>query len=169
MSKKILSSLIIVIGLGLGVFFSYQFLSKPGVVKPPAPAPSQEVVPPAPETAPKPEVPAPLPAAPPETSLLPSPGTPPAGKEVAPSAPLEPKEEQGLLVGKFRRYTDAKRLLAKIQKQQIPAFIRKEGKYFKVWAGPFPTPQEAEQAKKTLRAVCKVSPRQEKLETPVPK
>jgi cell division septation protein DedD len=84
-------------------------------------------------------------------------------------APLEPREEPGLLAGKYRRFADAKRLLAKIQKQQMPAFIRKEGNYYQVWAGPFTTPQEAEQAGKTLRTALKISPQPETLEVPVPK
>jgi cell division septation protein DedD len=73
------------------------------------------------------------------------------------------------LAGKSRSYRNAKRLLAKIQKQNIPAFIRKKGKYYQVWAGPFPTSQEAEQAKQVLRTALKVSPKREKLEMPVPK
>ena len=182
MGKKILGSLSLLVGLGLALFLGYHFLLKPGVVSPPAPVspkPFQGVIRPAPEPAQKPEASAPPHAAPQEApptasgpeaapglAPVPSPGPPSAEKEIA---PLEPKEEQGLLAGRFRRYADAKRLLAKIQKQHMPAFIRKQGKFYQVWAGPFATPQEAEQAKKNLKAALKISSQQEKFEVPVPK
>jgi cell division septation protein DedD len=169
MNKKILGSLGIVVGLGIIGFLLYHFLYKPDMLKPPVtgqPKPTQVAVPPAP---PEPVPPASGPAVPPALSPVPPPGPSPAEKKMAPLAPLEPKEEQGLLAGKFRRYADAKRLLAKIQKQKIPAFIRKEGENYQVWAGPFKTPQEAERAKKTLKTTSKISSQMEKYEEPVPK
>jgi len=175
-SKNILGSLGLVVGLGLAAFFTYQFLAKPEPPSPPQPF--QGVIQPGP-----PPKPATLPAAPPEPTPPPAPEPalppvtapvaplepPPAGKEIVFPPPEGPKAEPALLAGKFRRYADARRLLAKIQKQKTPAFIRKKGKYYQVWAGPFPTSQEAAQARKNLRAKLKISPRQEKVEMPVPK
>jgi cell division septation protein DedD len=175
-NKKILGSLGLVAGLLLAAFVTYQFLAKPE-----APSPSQPfqgVIQPGP-----PPQPAPVPAAPPKSSPPPAPEParpsvitpvappepPPAGKQIAPAPPPGAQAEPALLAGKFRRYADARRLLAKIQRQKLPAFIRKKGKYYLVWVGPFPTSQEAAQARKNLRAKLKISPRQEKVEMPVPK
>ena len=174
MSKKILGSLGIVAGLGLAVFLGYHFLSKPDLPKLPAPSPPgtfQGVIGPTPEPTRKPDIPASSPAvvSEPAAPPVPPPGSPPAEKATAPLAPLEPREEPGLLAGKYRHFSDAKRLLAKIQKQQMPAFIRKEGNHYLVWAGPFATPQEAEQAKKALKTALRISPQSENLEVPVPK
>jgi cell division septation protein DedD len=175
-SKNILGSLGLVVGLGLAAFFTYQFLAKPESPSPPQPFQGviQPGPPPKPATLPAapPEPtppPAPEPAAPPGATPVPPPVAPPAEKEIVLEPPQGPKLEPALLAGKFRRYADAKRLLAKIQKHQMPAFIRKKGRYYQVWAGPFPTSKEAEQAKKNLRAMLKFSPRQEKFEVPVPK
>ena len=88
---------------------------------------------------------------------------------MAPLPTLEPKKEQGLVVGKYRRYKDAQRLLDKIKKKHLPGFIRKEGKRYKVWVGPFATPQEAEQARKSLKTALKISPKKSEYEVPVPK
>ena len=185
MNKKILGSLGIVVGLGIIGFLLYHFLYKPGMLKPPVtgqPKPTQVAVPPAPGTPQQPEMPAAGPAAPPApvppasgpavppaVTPVPPPGPPPAKEKLAPLAPLEPKEEPGLLAGKYRRFADAKKLLAKIQEQKMPAFIHKNGNYYLVWAGPFKTPQEAEQAAKTLKSILKISPKVEKYEVPVPK
>ena len=178
MGKKILGSLGIVVGLGLAVFLGYHFLSGPGTDKYSATSPPgtfQGVIRPTPES---PRTPGPLPAAPSEpapptsgpaapTALTPA--FPSADKATASLPPLEAKEEPGLLAGKFRRFPDAKRLLAKIQKQKLPAFIRKEGNRYQVWVGPFATPEEAEKANKNLRTALKISPRPEQFEVPVPK
>ena len=83
--------------------------------------------------------------------------------------PLESTQEPGLLAGKFLRYKDARGLLAKIQRQQIPAFVRREGNRYGVWAGPFATTQEAEQAKKKLQMALKISSKMGTCETPVSK
>jgi cell division septation protein DedD len=175
-SKNILGSLGLIVGLGLAAFFTYQFLAKSDTPSPPQPF--QGVIQPgpppkaAPVSAAPPEPtppPAPEPALPPVTTPVAPPEPPPAGKEIVLTPPPGPQAEPALLAGKFRHYADARRLLAKIQKQKMPAFIRKEGKYYQVWAGPFPTPREAAQARKNLRAKLKISPRQEKVEMPVPK
>ena len=188
MSKKTLGILGIVGGLGLASFLLYFFLAKEGLFKQFSPKPpaesSQESVSPAPEAPQKPEAsassqpanfqeptpPASGPAAPPPVVPVPTPEPPPtAEKTVAPAPKAEPKKEHGLLVGKFKHYKQAQRLQVKLQKQKVPGFIRKEGKYYKVWAGPFPTPEAAAQAQKKLRAGLKISPKVGKLAMPGPK
>jgi cell division protein FtsN len=182
MSKKILGSLGILAGLGLALFLGYRFLSESPALKPSASNPTgtfQGVIRPTPES---PQKPAPLPAASPEpapaapgpaappalTPPLP-PGPPQAEAAAPPLTPLAPREEPGLLAGKYRRYADAKSLLAKIQKRKLPAFIRKEGRRYQVWVGPFGTPEEMARAKKNLQTALKISPRAEQFEVPVPK
>jgi rare lipoprotein A len=180
MIKAILGTIGILVGLGLAIYF----LSHGNPVKAPSAKPEQTqvAVNPAPEATPKTGAPAPQPstvpeptppasgpAAPPAVVPVPTPEPPPVVKEIAPSPPLQPKKEHGLVVGKFRRYKDAQRLLDKIKKKNLPGFIRKEGKYYKVWAGPFATPQEAEHARKSLRAAFKISPQKREYEEPVPK
>ena len=59
--------------------------------------------------------------------------------------------------------------MEKIKQQDMPAFIRKKGKYYELWAGPFSTSEEAEQGRKTLKKALKISPKMRKLEIPVPK
>jgi rare lipoprotein A len=185
MIKAILGTLCILVGLGLAIyFFSHGKPATAPPAKPPeqtqaaAPqnppaTPKTEAPVPQPSTVPEPTPPASGPAAPPAVVPVPTPETPPvekpAEKQVAPSPTLEPKKEHGLVVGKFRRYRDAQRLLDKIKKKNLPGFIRKEGKYYKVWAGPFATPQEAERARKSLRTSFKISPQKREYEEPVPK
>ncbi len=82
---------------------------------------------------------------------------------------MEPKKEPGLVVGKFRHYKDAEKLLGKIKEKHLRGFIRKEGKEYEVWVGPFKTPQEAEKAGKSLKTTLKLSPQQKDYEVPVPK
>jgi cell division septation protein DedD len=179
--------------LGLGVaaglvallFLGYYFIGGSGQVKAPgpsAPGAFQGVISPASQPPSKAEPPPALPAFPPEpTPAATEPATPPAlapapppapapvEKAKAAPAPVETQAGSALLVRKFRRYADAKKLLAKIQKRQIPALIRKEGKYYKVWAGPFPTPQEASRARRNIQTALRISSRPEKIAIPVPK
>jgi cell division septation protein DedD len=182
MDKKIIGSIGLVVGLGLAGLFLYVFLFQNGDSQPPAPSPPEQpqvAVRPAPVPAVPPETatpasrepvpPVPTPSAPPAVVPVPAPEPPTAEEKIPPLPALEPTEKDGLLVRKFRRYEDAAKLLEKIKKQEIPAFIRREGKHYEVWAGPFSTPQEAEQARKSLRAALKISAQKGKLEIPVPK
>ena len=73
------------------------------------------------------------------------------------------------MAGKFRRYKDARGLLARIQRQQVPAFIRKEGHRYGVWAGPFATNQAMEQARKKLKMALRIAPQVGTCAIPVPK
>jgi cell division septation protein DedD len=132
---------------------------------------------------PAPEVPqTPPPQKPPPAPLIKQAGPPPEAlpkPEVSPPAavekdlpPLEPEEYYGLLVGKYRKYQDASKMMAKLKKQGKPAFIRRDArqrKPYQVWVGPFPSQQETKVAAKSLRAKFKISPKLEKLEIPVPK
>jgi len=179
MTKKIIGSIGLVVGLAVVTFFLLHFLFQDEDSRRPTPDPQKQpqvAVRPAPESPQRPASPAPGPAVTPEpvTPAPPAPAPPaaePAPPEhtLAPQPPLEPKEEEGLLAGKYRSYDRAKKLMEKIKKQNIPAFVRKEGKYYEVWAGPFSTPEEAEQAKKTLKGALKISSKKRKLEIPVPK
>jgi len=181
MIKAILGGIGILVGLGLALYFLSQ--DKPEKAPPAKPPEQTQVaVQPTPDATKKSEAPAPQspivpeptppasgPAAPPAVVPVPTPEPAPVEKQIAPSPPLEPQKEHGLVVGKFRRYKDAQRLLDKIKKKNLPGFIRKEGKYYKVWAGPFTTPQEAEHARKSLRTALKISPQKRDYEVPVPK
>jgi cell division septation protein DedD len=175
MIRAILGTLGILVALGLAVYFLSH--GKPGKESAPKPpAQTQVAVHPTPETDQKPVTPAPQPAPPaagpaasPAVAPSPSPEPPQVEKKIAPLPPLEPKKEHGLVVGKFRHYKDAQRLLDKIKKKNLPGFIRKEGKYYKVWVGPFATPREAEHARKSLRTALKISPQKRDYEVPVPK
>jgi cell division septation protein DedD len=184
MIKAILGTIGILVGLGLAIYVLFAGNAAP----PPAPKPpaqTQAAVHPTPERVQQPAIPAPQSSAAPQPTPpasesaaspaavpVPTPAPPQAPqveKEVAPLPTLEPKKEHGLVVGKFRRYKDAQRLLNKIKQKKLPGFIRKEGKYYKVWVGPFTTPQEAEHARKSLRTALKISPKKREYEVPVPK
>jgi SPOR domain len=174
MIKAILGTLGILVGLGLAIYF----LVYGNPAKAPAPQPpaqTQVAVHPAPEAPQKPVTPAPQPApsagGPAPLAVAPgaAPEPPQVEKKFAPLPALEPKKEPGLVVGKFHHYKDAERLLDKIKKKNLPGFIRKEGKDYEVWAGPFTTPQEAEHAGKSLKTTLKLSPQQREYEVPVPK
>jgi cell division septation protein DedD len=172
MIKAILGTIGILAGLGIAIYFLfYGNQAKPPAPKPPAqtqvavqPAPA-----PQPPAASQPIPPAAGPAAPPAAAPGPPPAPPQVEQKSAPLPPLEPKKEHGLVVGKFRRYKDAQRLLDKIIKKHQSGFIRKEGKYYNVWIGPFATPQEAERARKRIKTAYKISPQKRDYEVPVPK
>jgi len=171
--KKIIGSIGILAGLGLAAVLVYVFVLQDLDSRPPAPAPGEEaqvaVRPepgastkqrssdPGPVVFPKPAASKPAPAIP-----------PPTGKKLD-LPPLEPTKEPGLLAGQFRTFESAKKRMEKIKKQGFPAFIRQEGKFYEVWAGPFATPEEAEKAEKSLKLALKISPKKRTLEIPVPK
>ena len=198
MMKKVFGSLALVVGFGFALVFLYYVWFYEGDSRPPEPSPvaKPEIVPrTASEFAPKPAPPEPRPAAP--TEPAPPPAAPPAPPQVTPipapeapsaQAPLakvppakiappeeaaittqEPKEGYGLLAGRFRRYRAAQRLLEKIKKQDRPGFIRKKGKYYEVWVGPFPSSQEAKKHQKSIRSSLKISAKMRKFAIPVPK
>jgi type IV secretory pathway VirB10-like protein len=182
MIRAILGTLGILVALGLAVYF----LSSGRQAKEPAsrpPAPTQVAVQPAPEPSRKPAAPAPPPPAagqsappapagppaPPAAAPAPAPRPPQIEEKFAPLPTLEPQKKPGLVVGKFHNYKDAQRLLDRIRKKNLPGFIRKDGKDYEVWAGPFATPQEAERTGKSLKTTLKLSPQPREYEVPVPK
>ena len=211
MSKQIIGSIVILVGLGLATFFAYQAFFPPGDLQTSAADPAAEQqaeVQPATESPPQlgsPSAdpagatdPVTPPADPPATdpasassdpialaAKAPMAGAPTAGAripeaqaaEAAPPptepqtaflGPLEPREEHGLLAGRYRGFTSAKKRMEKIKEQELPAFVRPKGRFYEVWAGPFATPEEAQQARKSLKAV-KISAKMGKLVIPVPK
>mgnify|MGYP005843547445 FL=1 len=189
MTKKIIGGIAVLVVLGLATFLLYLFVLKDRDSRPPAPGPAEQVAVRPSESPPEPATAPPGPSVPPEPVTPPSPekappqvesgarpyagpapkptGPPPEGK-VAPQASLEPTEEHGLLAGRYRSFESAKKRLEKIKEQGLPAFIRKKGEYYEVWAGPFARPEEAEKAQKTLKAM-RISAKKEKLIIPVPK
>jgi cell division septation protein DedD len=130
---------------------------KPGAPGTTAPAPEAKPQPPAAKAA----APSAKPATKPETAA-------PAPKEAALPA-LEPKEGYGLLARSYRGYHSAGKLMEKLKKQGHEAFIRRDGKRYQVWVGPFSTRQEAARAAKSIKKKSKISPKIAKLVTPVPK
>jgi cell division septation protein DedD len=193
MIKKIIGAIGLVGGLGLALLFLTYYYTQDGEAPSPAPIPVAQpqgggqpvlepprhsATPDSPPVVPTPTEPpaaAPAPAAAPEpapappVATVPLPEPAPKEKEVRPSPPPEPQKEHGLLVGRYRTYGEAKKRMEQITKQKLPAFIRKNGKYYEVWAGPFATHQEAAQAQKSLKASLKISPKPGKLAVPVPK
>ncbi len=179
MTKKALAALSL--GAALIVFLAVMYVFYPSgapQVSPDKPgAPSEVPYRTAPEFAGKPAQPdAPSPAAPttlaPPTPAPPPPELkPPAAQETKPPV-VEPEEQFGLLVGRYRTYKEAAKIMEKVQKEGKPAFIRRDGrrpKPYSVWAGPFPSREESKLAAKTIRAKLKVAPKPEKLRQPVPK
>lgn len=193
MIKKIIGAIGLVGGLGLALLLLLYFLTPAEEAPPLAPAPTPAVQPqgggrpalesPPPAAAPvsPPVVPvaaeppgeapgaAPAPAPAPPVAAVPAPEPPPQTKEMAPPPPARPQKAHGLLVGKYRTYSEAKTRMTRITKQKIPAFTRKQGKYYEVWAGPFASPQEAARAQKSLKAAMKIAAQQKKIAVPVPK
>lgn len=163
MNKKILSGLAVGAALIILLVVLFRLYSGrapqtgPSTVTAPAPVPAAPpaVTPP----------PAPLPAAPPAV-------TPPPAPKVTVFPAEKEKEHYGLLVGSYRKYRDAGKMLARLKKQGIPGFIRREaGKPlpYQVWAGPFSSRREAEAAAKSIRSLFKKTPEIQKLQIPVPK
>jgi len=131
---------------------------KPG--EKPAPSPQEQ-----PQPAPTP----PQPGAPAEKPVTKPEPTPPAPAKEAELAPLQPKEEYGLLAGSYRNYAGASKMMEKLKKQGQETFIRRHRGKYQVWVGPFPTRKEAEEAAKSLKTKSKISLKIEKIVTPVPK
>jgi cell division protein FtsN len=191
MIKKIIGGIGLVGGLGLALLVLLYFLTPAEEAPPPAPVPAvqpqgggqpvKESPPPAATPDSPPVIPAaaeppgdapaaaPAPDPAPPVATVPAPEPAPQTKEMAPPPPAKPHKEHGLLVGKYRTYSEAKRRMTRITKQKIPAFTRKHGKYYEVWAGPFGSSQEAARAQKSIKAAMKIAAQQKKIAVPVPK
>ncbi len=147
---------------------------KPGGKPAPAPTPAPTAAPgpapaPAPQEQPQPAPSPPQPGAPTEKPTTAPEPTPPAPPKETELAPLQPKEEYGLLAGSYRNYAGANKMMEKLKKQGQEVVIRRHRGKYQVWVGPFPTRKEAGEAAKSLKAKSKISPKIEKLITPVPK
>jgi cell division septation protein DedD len=137
----------------------------------PVPAVPPALTPPGAAPAPKESGQKELPAAP-AKEAAPSPELSPPAPKVTVFPPEKEKEHYGMLVGRYRKYRDAGKMLARLKKQGIPGFIRRDaGKPlpYQVWAGPFSSREEAMEAAKSLQAMLKRTPEIQKLQIPIPK
>jgi cell division septation protein DedD len=171
MNRKLVGGLLVGVLLVIILLVLYVFYmggpppTGPGPVTAPGPSTA-----PAPAVKPPPAPPAPEAAAPKEAA--PSPEVSPLTPKVT-IPPLEKeKEHYGFLVGRYRKYRRAAKMLERLGKKEIPGFIRREARkrrLYEVWAGPFSSPSEAEAAQKSLRAMLKGTLKIEKIPTQVPK
>jgi len=118
-----------------------------------------------------------------------SPVKPPAGPGVAPlqePSPQEPKitippppaqgKKYGVLVGNYRKYPQAARMLERLKELGEPGFVQRNPRdvnEFQVWMGPFSSEAEAKAAAKKLTKKLRARHRKrleiEEIENPVPK
>jgi cell division septation protein DedD len=88
------------------------------------------------------------------------PATPPLG------------EKYGILVGEYRKYPQAAKMLTRLKKRGQPAFVQRDPRdssRFQVWLGPFSSQDEARAAQKAMRARLKKPLKIEAIENPGPK
>ncbi|MFA4902197.1 MAG: SPOR domain-containing protein [Desulfobaccales bacterium] len=125
--------------------------------------------------APAPAVP---PTAAPPIKVEPSPGIAPLQEPGPPGThltippPPAMKEHYGILVGSFKNYEDAAKLLGTLKKQGKPAFVQRDPKnlnLFQAWLGPFSSQDEAQAEAKEMQAKFKKPLKIEQIENPVPK
>jgi cell division septation protein DedD len=86
--------------------------------------------------------------------------------------PQAGQEKFGILAGSYKKYQDAAKMLARLQKEGKPAFIQRDPRNvnrYQVWVGPFSSQSEAEEAAKSLKVVLKKPLKIEAIENPVPK
>ena len=114
-----------------------------------------------------------------------SPVKPKIGPGVAPlqePSPQEPKitippppaqgKKYGVLVGNYRKYPQAERMLNRLKKMGEPAFAQRDPRdssQFQVWMGPFSSQDEAQAAAKKLHTKLRKRLKIEEIENPVPK
>jgi len=171
MNRKLVGGLLVGVLLVIILVVLYVFYM--GGPPPTGPGP---VTTPAPTTAPTPAVePPPAPLAPEAAvpkEVTPSPQVSPPAPKVTVFPPEKEKEHYAILVGRYRQYRRAEKMLERLKKKEIPGFIRRDARQrrpYEVWAGPFSDPGDAEAAKKSLRAMLKKTLKIEKIEIPVPK
>jgi cell division septation protein DedD len=137
--------------------------------QPPAPTPAS----PSPAGTPIPKAPVPPePAAAPPPAVAPLQESSPTAPGITIPPPPAMPEHFGVLVGTYRKYPDAAKMLAKLKKRGIPGFVQRDPKNidrYQVWAGPFTAREEAQTAEKTLQARLKKPLKLEQIENPVPK
>jgi cell division septation protein DedD len=138
-------------------------IAKPGAAPPASPAPQP----------PAQELPGAAPAQPKSTpglAPLQEPSPPAAKITIPPPPPLG--QAYGILVDNYRKYPDAARLLARLQKEGHPAFVQRDPRNssrFQVWLGPFASRHEAQAAQKALKVQHKKFLKIEPIENPIPK
>jgi cell division septation protein DedD len=182
MTKNVLRGL--AIGAGLIILLVVLYLVYTRSVPPTGPSPVTTPAPP-PAGAPPPAAPAlkgsgppgpvttpPGEAAGPIKEAAPGPAVKPPEVPGTVSPPEKPKEQYGLLAGRYRQYRDASKMLARMKEKGISGFIRREkGKTrpYEVWAGPYASREEALAAEKSLRALLKRTPKIMPLPAVIPK
>jgi len=163
MAKRFLYGIALAAGLVVILVGAYRFFYRGSSTTPPEAVPYRT----APEFLPKP-----APSATGAPSVQEPPVPPPDLKSLLPAEPPEPEKQFALLVGRYRTYQEAGKILASLKKEGEPAFIRHEGRQrhpYEVWAGPFPDEIAARAAARLIKKKLKVSAKQEKLQLPVPK
>ncbi len=196
MNKNILRGLVVGIALIILLVVLYVFLIRnprptgpAQVTTPTPPAATSQAVPPA-TTAPSQAVPPPAAAPAPPAGPEAKPGVPPLGAagaskgapplteathpepQVTVLPPQKAKNQYGILVGSYRKYPSAAKMLSKLEKKKVPGFIHPTpGKRhrFQVWAGPFATASEAKTARKSLHTRYRRGLRIHRLKGQVPK
>jgi cell division septation protein DedD len=138
--------------------------SKPAVTPPLAPK-AEQAAPQGPGAAPgiKPETPG---------GVAPLQGPSPAEPQITIPPPPARGKKYGVLVGNYRKYPQAARMLGRLKKRGIPGFVQRnprDSSQFQVWMGPFSSQEEAQAAEKKLRAKRKKPLKIEEIENPVPK
>ncbi|MEJ2670872.1 MAG: SPOR domain-containing protein [Deltaproteobacteria bacterium] len=96
---------------------------------------------------------------------------PPGPKVTVPKTPRLGKK-YGILVGNYRRYPNAAKMLARLKKRGQPGFVQRDPRdpsRFQVWLGPFSSRKEARAAEKALKSILKKPRKIEEIENPVPK
>jgi cell division septation protein DedD len=155
------------------------YLTGPAAVGPAAPVTTSKpaVAPPPAAPEPKPPVPQAPPAAVPSKPESPQ-GLAPLQEPTTPESkitlppPQKMEEHFGILVGTYRRYRDAAKMLARLKRQGKPAFVQRDPRdmtRFQVWLGPFASQDKARAAEKEMRALLKKPLKIEQIENPVPK
>jgi cell division protein FtsN len=133
---------------------------------PPAAPALKESGPPGPVVVPPMEAPGP------PQKAAPSPEAKSPGAQGTGSPSGEPQDQYGLLVGRYRNYRDADKMLARLKKQGISGFIRRDKEKshpYQVWAGPYASREETLAAEKSLHALLKKSAKVGKLPAIIPK
>jgi cell division septation protein DedD len=139
--------------------------SKPVVAPPPAASEPKLPVPQGPPAAAtsKPESP---------QSLAPLQEPSPTEPQVTIPPPPMLKEHFGILVGTYKRYRDAAKMLGILKRQGNPAFVQRDPRdmsRFQVWLGPFSSRDKAQAAEKEMHALLKKPLKIEQIENPGPK
>jgi cell division septation protein DedD len=179
MNKKTTGGLVILVVMIIVavVLWRLYFAGHPTAGPGPVATSKPELAPP--QTVPESKAPGPqgVPAAPPikpesPQSIAPLKEPSPPAPEIIIPPPPKMKEHYGILVGNYRRYGDAAKMLDRLKKRGHPAFVQRDPRdtsRFQVWLGPFSSRDEARAAEKEISARLKKPLKMEQIENPVPK